>query len=382
MWVKMAALLSTAAILAGCAQEDQSAAPASATMPPLSVGLLGPFSGEASGYGVTYQRVAQIAAKKINDAGGVGGRMIQFEVEDGGCNADQTNKAINSLVSIKKVKVIIGGFCSSETLTSAPVVEQNKVVLLSPGSSNPDITKAGEYIFRNYPSDLAQGGALAELAKNKGYKKVGVLTEEQPYTEGIADAFSGSFSKSGGQTVVEKFTTDASDFRTQITKLQAAKVDLFFVNSQTPVKGALIVKQLQEAGIKGPLFINDATIGGVKEVVEKYKEYLEGSFGAEVSYDKNNSEMQNLFTTYKAEHGEDMQHPSYMATTYDAVHIIKEAVEKVGEDGAKIKDYLYTVKGRKGLAGTLSFDQNGDPDESFRHSLRVIQNGAVVEYKE
>lgn len=348
---------------------------------PVEVGVLFPLSGEAAGYGLAGQRVLDIAAKEINDAGGITGRPVKLEYEDGGCDADVASKAISSLVSVKKVKVIIGGLCSSETLTSAPVVERSQVVLLSPGSSNQEITKSGDYIFRNYPSDNAQGSALADYANTKGYKKVGILTEEQPFPEGIAVAFKETFVKLGGETVIEKFAKDASDFRTQITKLSAAKVDVFFVNPQAPAKGDIILKQLLEAGEKGPFFMNDVVIGAQKEIIEKYKDQLEGSIGALVPYDKTNTKLATLEAAYKAvSGGDEIPYKPYMLPTYDALYIFKEAIEKVGEDPVKIKDYLYTIKGRKGLAGTLTFDANGDPDSSFRHALQVVKGGVVQDY--
>lgn len=378
-------------LASGCAEvfEDQASpsTPAASTSKtsgePINIGVMIPLSGEGAVYGTPGQRVLQIALKEINDAGGINGRPVAFKTEDSGCDADPANKAINKLISVDKVGVVIGLFCSSELLTSAPVAEQNKVVLLSSGASSPKITAAGDFIFRNYPSDLAQGQALADYAAKKGYKNVGILVEEQPYTEGIADAFKEGFEKQGGTVNMEKFAKDASDFRTQITKLQSQKVDAFFVDPQAPAKGDVIIKQLQEAGVKGPFILSDVMMGAPKEFLQKNKEYLEGSIGAEVPYDKANPYLATFTAKYKElSKGEDMPYISYMAPTYDALFIIKEAIEKVGEDPVKIKDYLYTVKGRKGLAGTLSFDANGDPDKSYRHALRVVKGGAVEDYVE
>ena len=86
---------------------------------------------------------------------------------------------------------------------------------------------------------------------------------------------------------------------------------------------------------------------------ENTKITSEGSVGTEVPYDTANPGMTKLQETYKALTGKDLQYLSYMATYYDSLFIIKEAIDAAGEDPVKIKDYLYTVKGRKGLAGTL-----------------------------
>lgn len=369
--------------LSGCFQDTEEGQTTGTSTEPIVIGALLPLSGEGATYGLPAQRVLNIAMNDINNSGGVNGRQIKLEFEDGGCGADMANKAINSLVSIKKVKVVIGGFCSSETLTAAPVVEQNRVLLLSPASSSPKITTAGDFVFRNYPSDNAQGEALADYANSRGYKKVGMIVEEQPYTEGIADTFQTAFQRLNGTgtVVIEKYTPDASDFRTQITKLQAANVDVFFVDTQTPVKAGLIVKQLQEAGVSGPFILNDVAFGATKEVVEAFKDYVEGSVGAEVPYNRGNPAITTLQAAYKLlAGGEELPYMTYMASTYDSLFIIKEAIASVGDDPVKIKDYLYTVKNRVGLAGVLSFDSNGDPGPEYRHALRIIRNGVAEDY--
>lgn len=367
-------------ILAGCVQVFEEEKPGAATGESITIGALLPLSGPGAAYGTPVQKVLEIAAKHINDNGGVKGRPIKFEFDDGGCKGEPAKIATENLVNLKKVKFILGGVCSSETLAAAPIAEKNQVVLLSYASSNPEITKAGDFIFRNYPSDTTQGNALAKGAAQKGYKKVGALVEEQPFTEGILDAFVPAFKELGGETVTEKYPTEGStDFRAQITKLQAASVDVFFLDVQTPEKVDLLLKQLQEAGVKGPFLMNDVALGA-KEVAEKYKDYVEGTFGAEPGYDKTNPDLTYLKDTYKTETGADLPYLYVMAPAYDAVHILKEALEVAGEDPMKVKDYLYTVKGRKGLAGELSFDSNGD--SNYQYVPKVLKGGVLQDPEE
>ncbi len=183
-FLKALAAVSIVTVLAtGCAEvfDDQASSTPGTTKTsgePINIGVMMPLSGEGAVYGTPGQRVLQIALKEINDAGGINGRQVAFKTEDSGCDADPANKAIKTLISVDKVGVVVGLFCSSEVLTAAPVAEQNKVVLLSSGASSPKITAAGDFIFRNYPSDLAQGQALADYAAKKGYKNVGILAEE------------------------------------------------------------------------------------------------------------------------------------------------------------------------------------------------------------
>src|SRR3989338_508239 len=147
-------------LASGCAQvfDDQTpgatpgtgdATTSKTSAEPINIGVMLPLSGEAAVMGTPGQRVLQIALKEINDAGGVNGRPLAFKTEDSGCDSDPANKAINKLISVDKVGVVIGLYCSSEVLTAAPVAEQNKVVLLSAGASSPKVTAAGDFIFRN-----------------------------------------------------------------------------------------------------------------------------------------------------------------------------------------------------------------------------------------
>lgn len=376
-WKLIAPAIFTVA-LAGCVALEEAG-----EGEPLKVGALAPLSGDGADYGLPLQEVAKIALEEINADGGVTvsdvKRKLEFVWEDGGCNSDIANRAATKLITVDKVKVILGGFCSSETLAASPLAEQNKVVLLSPGSSSPKITEAGDFVFRNYPSDNTQGKVLGEYATKKGFKKVGMLVEAQPYTEGIRDAFKANFEKEGQTVLAESYLSDASDFKSQITKLKGEGVDAYFINPQTPAKGDLIVKQMQELGVTGPFMLNDVAVG-FADFVTKYKDTLEGAVGAEATYDRANPGIAKLQETYKSRTGKDLPYLTYMAPTYDGVYIIKEALESVGEDSEKIKNYLYGLKDRKGLAGSLTMDANGDPLTG--HVLRVVKGGAVEDYQE
>ena len=73
-------------------------------------------------------------------------------------------------MNVDKVKVILGGICSGETLAAAPITEAAKVILLSPSATSPDITNAGDYVFRTIPSDANAGRISAQTAIKNGLK--------------------------------------------------------------------------------------------------------------------------------------------------------------------------------------------------------------------
>lgn len=358
--------ISTIALLliGGCMGGEQS----TSTEESIKIGLIGPLTGDAASYGLPLQRVINIALEDINANGG----NIEAIWEDGKCTNKDSAAATNKLINLDKVKVIVGGFCSSETLAAAPLAESSKVVMLSPASSSPDITNAGDFIFRNYPSDSAQGKILADEAIKREYKKVAVISEQNDYPMGVKNVFVEHFEKQGGEVLVETFLPDAADFKAALTKLKNFEADALLIAAQTASKGDGILAQMKDLNIETTVIAID-TILGSDETITKYATLFENGFGAETEYDINHEGFKNVMATYKANHLEELPYKNYMATAYDAAYIISEALEAHGNDSEKIKTYLYNIKDRKGAAGNLTIDSNGDPESG--HTLKGIKEG-------
>lgn len=348
----------------------------------VTIGGILPLTGDGAAYGVPMQKVAMIAVEKVNRDGGINGKELKVLWEDGKCNGKDAASAAQKLININKVQVIFGGFCSSETLGIAPIAEAAKVVVLSTGSSSPDVSTAGDFIFRNYPSDSSQGKILAGIADTMGLKKVAMLTEENDYTVGIEKSFKESYK---GEIVSENFLPTDSDFKTQIVKLKGTNPDAIFVNPQTPAKADLIIKQLQELGVgEIQLFGNDVVMGAA-DILMQYPEFVEGMIGAEASYEAENADYVAMRDAYiKATGEKEVPYPSYAATTYDGIILLadgfrKGATEKGGMEAGALRDWLYTVKDWAGTSGKLTIDQNGDPMSG--HKPKIVKEGKTVMYE-
>ena len=104
---------------------------------------------------------------------------------------------------------------------------------------------------------------------------------------------------------------------------------------------------------------------------------LEGMIGAETTYNENHPNFIHLVTQYKSNTGEaEVPYLNYAATSYDAVVLIKEGLEKGAIDASAFRDWLYTIKGWEGVGGSLTIDSNGDPESG--HIAKVVKNGEVV----
>lgn len=339
-----------------------------------ALGAIAPLTGDAASYGIEVQRAAELALEDINAQWATEGKSLSLVWENGACNGEDASTAASKLVDIDMVEVILGGFCSSETLAAAAITEPAGVLLFSPGSSSPAVTDAGEYVYRDWPSDSFQGTKLAELANQMGYKTVGMISEEQDYTKGISGAFTAEFEKLGGTVVEEMYLTEDTDFKTQLTKLSAATPDVYFVNPQTPAKADVIFKQMQDMGLVGPFLLNDVA-GTSADLLATYKDYIEGSYTATLYIDEDSQGVMDITARYQEKYGESIQYLGYFLTSYDATWILANAVAEVGNDGDMVKAYLDTFAGYEGLSGSISFDSYGDPITG--HSVYRVVAGAI-----
>lgn len=343
----------------------------------VQIGGIVPLTGDGAAYGLPIQRAASMAVNEINLAGGVNGRSLEIIWEDGKCDAKEATSAAQKLVTIDGVKIILGGVCSSETLAMAPITEGSQVLLLSPSSTSPDITTAGDFVFRTAPSDALAGRIAAEYAvKTWTSKKAALLTETKDYTQGLRRVFKERFVALGGEIVADEvFNTGDTNFRAQLTKMKAAAPDLFYLLPQTPAPGGLILKQAKDIGFSTQLMSAEVMIG--RDVVKEHGKNMEGLVGIEQYFDANAERAAAFLKTYKETYSEEPPFPAFMANMYSQVYLVKEALERSGTDTAKIRDSWYTLRNWQGALGILSFDDNGDPSAAF--AVKKVEKSALVD---
>lgn len=347
----------------------------------IKLGVILPLTGDAAQYGESEHRAIQLAVHEINSAGGVQGKNLELVVEDGKCDPQAGGTAAQKLVNIDQVKIIIGGACSGETLAVAEITEPAKVILISPSAPSPKVTEAGDFVFRTYPSDALAGKIAANYAAEElNAKKVAVITELTDYAQGLREAYKDSLADLGSQVVAdETFATGDTDFRTQALKIKAAKPDVVYIVPQTVTPGLALIKQLREKGVKAVFQTAEVLLD--REAVKENADALESVIGVEPSVDwENNPKAKALRDAHRTRfNGEDPG--TFAANAYDAVYLIKEAIEATAVNGdidtIKIRDWLYSVKNWPAAVGPLTMDQNGDP--VMGESVKKIIKAEVVD---
>src|SRR3989338_3191373 len=224
----------------------------------IKIGFVGHLTGELANMGENTKAAVEIAVEEVNAAGGVLGKNIEVVYEDDVCTGATGANAVSKLINTDKVVAVLGGLCSGATLGEAPISEAAKVVQLSYCSTNPTISQAGDYIFRDVPSDLFQAKYAAEYLMKTGKTKVALLTIKNDWGDGLNKAFTNAFAAAGGTIVAtESFNPDAKDFRTLFTQIKAKNPDAVYFASYTD-RTIAGIKQARELGIKTTFFGADA----------------------------------------------------------------------------------------------------------------------------
>lgn len=336
----------------------------------IKLGFIGPLTGDAAAYGVDTLNGVKLKVDEINAAGGIGGKQLSLIVEDSKCNSADAVSAAQKLATVDKVIGVIGGACSSEVLGAAPIFEAAKIVEIGTISSSPDITNAGDFIFRAYPSDALKTKAMAKYFRDKGFTKIAMIAENTDFCVGFRDSLEKDFGTLVFDDVVEPGT---KDYRSLMTRLKDVDFEVLVVNGQSPATIAVMVQQMREQGLTQVAITHDA--GQTAETITVGGEATEGLMAINVPAIGPDTDFGKMVLE---KYGEPRGAISFVGHGYDAAGVMAEAIEKGGTTGEKIRDYLYNLSFYDGIVGNFSFDENGDA-VGINYKLIEVQEGEWVE---
>jgi branched-chain amino acid transport system substrate-binding protein len=359
------ALLLVCAIAVACTT-TQTTTQTTQEQTPVRIGLSAPLTGEAASFGEGTVAGAELAAKEINEAGGINGRKIQLVYEDDKCTSESVN-AFHKLLA-EGVDVIIGPVCSSAAGPALPIAQEAKTPVIITTASAPKLVQTGDYIFRIYPSDAFQGKFQAEYVYNTlGKKKVAFIYTQNDWGQGLHDVFVVRFKELGGTVVLDEGIGPAqSDLRTTVAKVQQAQPEAI-VADLFPVSEVAFLKQAREAKISVPILGGDAE--DADEVVKSGQ-----AEGLRYTVVKVNLP-EELKAKAEAASGKKTQLPTPFA--YDAIKLYAATANKIGTtDKQKIRDALATAD-YQGVSNHIQFDENRDL-KSAQYDVKVVKNNEAT----
>ena len=281
--------------------------------------------------------------------------------------------AAEKLIKYDNVYGIIGPTCSSVALSVAPITEANKIVFITPIASTPDLTYAGDYVFRTKVSGSLQGNKLAEFAFNElGYRNASIIYINSDNGVGYKDSFSKRFGELGGKVLgSESYERGGTDFRSQLLKVKKENPDFLFLAGQAYENG---VRQAAELGLDiqiiGPAMERPELIEIAGDAAEGVL-YSYSAFDSDDSYEVTVEYQRN----YKERYGRLSE--MHAANAYDSLVFMAKAIEECDRDSDCIRDYLYDIKDYEGVSGIITFDEYGDVVKPL--IIKTVKNGEFVE---
>jgi branched-chain amino acid transport system substrate-binding protein len=369
---KIAFFLCLAGLISGCDQFD------SAKMKervPFKVGVVGPMTGPETVYGGQLRYGAGQAMYDINMNGGALQRQMTLRAVNDRCDPKMA-AAIAAGLAIEKVPVVIGHFCSASSIAAAPIYAQAKIVMITPSSSDPELTDAAaargdDTIFRVVPRDDRQGAALARhiLDRYKG-AAVAIIRDDSRYGGDVADSTRAALAAGGVRPVLEEtVATGTRNFTDLVARLKAAGVGVIVFGGYAPEAGALAV-EVRRQGL-------DAALGGGDGLLASEFWRIAGSAG-EGTFVTGLPDPQHNGAALKP--AERLAHfgidaGGYTLFAYAAVQAYAQAVDRAGTlDGPAVAKVLHTG-GFDTVLGRLSFDAKGDV-RGIDYILYMWHNGA------
>ena len=285
---------------------------------------------------------------------------MELVVEDEKCNAQDSITAYNKLTDVDGVKIILGTSCSGAMLGAAPLAEADGVILFSGLATNPDIADAGDYIFRTSMNDAQVGVDTGNVLWADGVRTLATITEATDYAEGVRRTSVAQFEERGGTIVgEERYASDVTDFRSQVTKLIGANPDALHIAAQSEFTGGTIVKQARELGYNGPIYGEIVVIGTT--ALEIAGDAATGVKAIIADLDPANERAKEVLANFRDRYGY-VTLAWYLGSAYDDVYIAAECLKETGDDqdADGFRDCMYDITWSGTIGEDYSFDEQGE----------------------
>ena len=324
-----------------------------------NIGAILAMTGSAPYYGEVMSRGAKLAVEEINKAGGIAGIKLALYIEDHKSGKAKEGVAgMQRLLSLHNTRAVLSSF-SAPTLAIAPIADREKIFVINGGGVSASLIKASKYMVHNRQLSSALAGAIADLAKKRGYKRMAIFHWKDAAGDSVRDILKKSWTGDGRKIVAEESVVQgAANIDTQIAKIRAARPDVVALGVFQPEVG-LAIKRAHELGIKVPILgvewtAEDAKIAGSH--AEGY-EYMLEVFKPTAE----NPWSQEFAKAYKAAYNQepDIFSGNYYEATYVIAELIKRARAKGGDywNGERLYEAMWENPTFKSVYGpTMKFD--------------------------
>jgi branched-chain amino acid transport system substrate-binding protein len=342
----------------------------------IKIGLLAPLTGQAAADGLSVQNSVKLAVEKVNAEGGLMGKKVELITYDDRADGKEAVALARKLIEQDKVVAVVGGSYSTPSRAMAPIFQEEKIPAVYAYAVHPDVTKAGNFNFRNGFLGMVEGKAAAYTAvKLLKAKKIALLISDNDFGRTLAEGFKMYIEKyaKGAATItsVQAYPMQEKDFKAYLSKIKDENVDAIFSSGYYFQTGP-VVKQAREMGIKAHIIGEEgADSPKFLEIAGKSAEGF--VIVTNLNRDDKRAQVQNFLKTFETRYK--IQPDMVGASAYDAFMIIIDGIKRAKSvKGPDIRGSIATLKDFDGLTGQIKrFTPEGEVVKDVQ--VQTVKNG-------
>ena len=310
------------------------------------------------------------AVDEMNRQGGIFGRKINLLV------FDNQSTPIGSTLAAKQaaaanVVAIVGPDWSSHSIAVARVAQDLGIPMISSLSTNPEVTKIGDFIFRVCFTDEFQGKVIAKFAREYLSAATAVVFVDvtSDYSLKLSEIFRHNFEQLGGRVLLElEYKLTQRQFDKEVSSAVKTDADVIFIPGHD--ESGLIAKMAQDAGARSVFLGGDgwSTLPFFKKGgMELKRGYFSAHWSPALETEKSRSFVKK-YTTHSESSDDNI------ALGYDAMMLLADAISRANTtDRKNIRTAIANTRSFKGVTGVINFNEYGDPIKSA--VVMEIRNG-------
>ncbi|NTW99308.1 MAG: ABC transporter substrate-binding protein [Geobacteraceae bacterium] len=327
---------------------------------PIKIGGLFAVTGPAAFLGEPERNSAKMVIDEINKAGGVKGHKLELVAYDTTGDATKAVQLATKLIKDDKVVAIIGPSTTGETMAVIPVAEKEQVPLISCSAGSKITDPVKKWVFKTAQNDSLAVGKIYEHLQKMKQTNVSILTVSDGFGASGREQLKSQAAKYGITIVSDDtYGPKDTDMTAQLTKIRGTHAQAIICWGTNPGP-AVIAKNVRQLGIKTPLFMSHGVSS--KKFIELAGDAAEGirlPSGKVVvadilpSSDKQKKSLMAFVKDYQMHYKAEGDH--FGGHAWDAVMLIKNAIDNGADTPAAIRDQLEKTKGFAGIGGNFTY---------------------------
>ncbi len=346
----------------------------------VKVGLLVPLTGFAAADGLSAFNSVKLAVERVNAEGGVLGKKVELVYYDDRADGKEAVALARKLIQHDRVVGVVGGSYSTPSRAVAPIFQDEEIPFVAAYAVHPDITRAGDYCFRNGFLGTVEGKSAGYVAVDLlKSKRIALLTSDNDFGRTLAEGFRMFLKERGaGAKIVyaQTYPFSEKDFKPYLSKIKEVNPDLIFSSGYYFQTGP-VVKQAREMGINAKILGEEgADSPKFLEIAGKSAEGF--MLVTNLNRDDPRPVVQDFLKKYQAQYK--IQPDMVGASAYDALMILCDGIKRAGSiKGPAIRKAIASTKDYNGLTGVLKgFTDLGEVVKEVQ--VQVVRNGAFRQF--